>query len=116
MTTGLMIEIGLAAGLGACSRLGLTDLVNQRPYRWPIATFMINVLGAFLLAYVAGHLVNFAWQKIVMVGFLGGFTTFSTFNNEVVTLWTAGHRRLSAGYLVATLLLGIIAAGLGFIV
>ncbi len=113
----LTIKIGVAAGIGACSRMLVTEWVAKRDFdqktHWPTATFIINIFGAFLFACMAKHALNLPLQRMIMIGFLGGFTTFSTFNNEVIMLWRAGRFRLGVIYASMTYLGGILAVWLG---
>lgn len=53
---------------------------------FPIATFLINITGAFLLGYIIGSGVTTGWQLLLGTGFMGAFTTFSTFKLESVQL------------------------------
>lgn len=87
----------LAGGVGALSRYGLAGLAQ----RWsgsgfPVGTFTVNVLGCFLFGLVWGLLegrLGLAPQLrlIVLTGFMGSFTTFSTFVFESVNLMQSGQ-------------------------
>lgn len=90
-----MIEWGgVAVGgmLGACARFYLTNEINDRWRRsFPLATFLINIVGAFFLGYIyvaaRPHNLIDAWLRSGLgIGFIGAFTTFSTFMFEGVTL------------------------------
>ena len=114
---GLVKISSIAAGgaLGAVARY----LVNVSPLaevfrRFPLATFVINVVGSFLVGF---FLIVFT-DKIavsdgvrmgVMVGFLGAFTTFSTFEAEIYGLVRERQFTLSIAYLVVSVVLGFAA-------
>lgn len=121
----------LAGGLGAGARYGLTLLIQNwlagRGARFftlsglgvtfPLATLLINVIGSFLLAFVttmALHgLVKPEYRLILGTGFLGAFTTFSTFELEAEGLIAEGQWLASSVYILGNLLLGLGAILLG---
>ncbi|WP_054660905.1 fluoride efflux transporter FluC [Secundilactobacillus kimchicus] len=83
-----VIVMSLAGTVGAVLRYGVTRAGNVlfKTVRLPVATLVINLVGAFCLGLAVSHLnsASLSWQ--LSSGFLAGFTTFSTFTNEVVTL------------------------------
>ena len=85
---------------------------------FPFGTIVVNVLGAFLMGLVVSYFadkVNIS-QNIKMfltIGFLGGFTTFSTFNLDFYQLFSNGEILASLLYLIATFALTVIAFYLG---
>ncbi len=87
----------------------------------PVATLAVNVVGCLLIGIiggVAGNRVEMShglWLFLV-VGVLGGFTTFSAFGHEVFMLVQGGHRLHAFGHVFLHLLLGIGAAALGYAV
>lgn len=105
-------------GLGAVARVGAGTLVAGRG--WPWGTFAVNVVGCLLIG-VAFHWFEqrptaeaFPWRMGLIGGFLGGFTTFSSFGLETLHLLRDGQPGLAAGYVAASLVLGVlgVAAGL----
>lgn len=98
MTTPLVVAVALAGACGAVARLLLSRALADLGGDLPLATAAINVLGCFLfglaVAAAAGRWSP-ALQAAVLTGFLGAFTTFSTFAFEAVELAVAG-RWLSA--------------------
>ena len=112
--------MALAGGLGAVVRFFVDGEVKARhngPF--PLATLLINLLGALLLGVLAGlvshHGVSPDVRFVVGTGFCGGITTFSTAMVESVRLLQARQTRLAVGYLVATVAGGLAAAALGFL-
>ncbi len=107
--------IALAGAAGALCRLGVNNLVGPRSF--PVSTLVVNVAGSFalglLVAWGATHLSPEVLSALA-VGFLGSFTTFSTFTLEAVTLTDDGRLGTAAAYLVVSLVLGLAAAAAGY--
>ncbi len=85
------IAVGIGAAVGAWARWGLTLWLNARHPLFPVGTFAANAFGGFLvgvaIAYFAKHpYLSIEWRLLVITGFLGGLTTFSTYSAEVVAL------------------------------
>jgi CrcB protein len=106
-------------GAGAACRYGVGRFVGGRyTGEFPLGTFLINVTGCFALGLLAS-VVSQAHRDVTLVtsllatGFLGGYTTFSTYALEGVLLVSAGSRRLGLASLVGSVLAGMIAAALG---
>ena len=82
--------VGVGAFFGGVSRYGLSQLISKSEFPW--ATLVINISGSFLLGLVAA-----VWGKdhpmrfLIGVGFLGGYTTFSTFSLEVLDQLRSGQ-------------------------
>lgn len=112
--------IGLAGAFGAISRYLMGLMVAQRTrFRFPLGTFLINILGAFLIGLIASlttqKILLSNTQAILATGFLGGFTTFSTMNWEGISLLRVGRTRLSFFYLFGSVIVGLVAVGLGLL-
>ena len=85
---------------------------------FPFGTIVVNVLGAFLMGFVVSYFadkVNVSQniKMFLIIGFLGGFTTFSTFNLDFYQLFSNGEILASLLYLFATFTLTVIAFYLG---
>lgn len=105
----------LGGGLGANARYWLGELFKARHWSdaFPWHTFAINVLGSFALGLVAVLLKDRpAWALFLGVGVCGGFTTFSTFSLEALTLLEKGRTLAAAGYAVGSVLAGVLGAAL----
>ncbi|GAB2590190.1 fluoride efflux transporter FluC [Microlunatus antarcticus] len=97
-----VLLLALAGGLGAVARFVLDGAVSSaRPWRYPVATTLINLTGSFLLGLLAGlaatALLPGSALLVLGTGFLGGYTTFSTAAYEAVRL--AEQRRWGAALL-----------------
>jgi len=114
-----LLRIGLAGGLGTLARYGLAGLVQRLAgTTFPWGTAAVNVAGCFLLgtlwAIVGEHLaVSGEVRTIVLIGFLGAFTTFSTFVGETGQLLADSEWFLAGGNILLQNALGIIAFFLG---
>ena len=107
-----VVLIGAAGAAGALSRYGVGVLVGRGAFPW--ATLGINVAGSFLLGLLVGAAtVSSDARLVVGVGFLGAFTTFSTFTVDAVDLVREGRAGVAAAYVLASVLLGLAAAGAG---
>lgn len=109
--------IGLGGALGSMTRYLFYLAIANKPMPW--ATLIINILGSFIIGMVvAACLKNeiFAnnWRLFLATGVCGGFTTFSAFSVENLQLLQAEKYFLFAAYIIASLVLGIFAAWLGY--
>ena len=104
--------------LGTLARAGFEELAAPDPGRWPWPTFTVNILGAFFLFFFVTRLlerlpVSSYRRPFLGTGFCGGLTTFSTMQVETIKMFERGHYVLAAGYTVASIALGLVAAYLG---
>ncbi|MDO5684856.1 MAG: CrcB family protein [Bifidobacterium sp.] len=114
MTTFLLAALG--GGFGAMARWRI-DLALRRT--WPglghWATFIVNMVGSFLLGIFTGLLLPTTTMTIIGVGYIGGFTTMSTASVEAVTALTSEQPLRGLTYLVATLAGCVAVAALGLV-
>ena len=116
----VLVAIAVGGSLGTLARasLGASFPTNGADFPW--TTFGINVVGSFVLGLVIVLLVDrfrppHALRPFLATGFLGGFTTFSTFTVETAQLGRHGHAPVAAAYLVASIICGLAAAWLGIV-
>jgi fluoride exporter len=101
------LVIFFGGGLGAVCRFFVASLVNQRVgILFPIGTFSVNVIGSFIMGVLFSLFQNITvsleTRALLTIGFLGGFTTFSSFSIETVNLLRDGEYRLFLYNLVFT--------------
>lgn len=108
-----ILAVGLFGALGALARYGVYGLVRQLGWHgFPWATFAVNMLGCLLFGAfvaVAEHRIDFseATKLAILVGFLGSFTTFSTFALDGSALLRGGQYALATLYIGGQNVLGI---------
>lgn len=111
MRIALLIVFG---ALGTLARYALQGIVQERTTStFPSGTLVVNLLGCFLLGgiaeYALAHLtIPPEWRIGITVGFIGSFTTFSTFGWETARMLQDGQWRLATTYVLASLFGGLI--------
>lgn len=90
------IAIGVGAACGAWLRWGLGLWLNSTLPELPIGTLLANLLGGYLIGLAVAFFIQHPalspeWRLLIITGFLGGLTTFSTFSAETVTLLLRGQ-------------------------
>jgi len=108
--------VGLGSAVGGMARYAIGAWLSRGLF--PTGTLAVNVLGSFLLGLLLFHgdvqpLLDPVPRATLGAGVLGGFTTMSAFAVEAVELADEGHPELAAGYVALTLVLCLVAAGLG---
>jgi CrcB protein len=108
------VGLGLAGGCGAVARALRTHAVNVRAGRtFPLGTLAVNLSGALVLGLIAGCGLSGDALRIVGTGFVGAYTTFSTWMLETNTARTHGHHRTAMLNFAISLAAGLLAVWLG---
>ena len=108
------IAVAIGGALGAMGRFAMSTWVFQINHRFPWATLTVNVLGSFLMGILFVVIVergalSMEMRSLLMIGFLGAFTTFSTFSLDALGLWQNGHLFLALLYVLASVALCLLA-------
>ncbi|PKM96141.1 MAG: fluoride efflux transporter CrcB [Firmicutes bacterium HGW-Firmicutes-1] len=103
------VFICIGGALGSVSRYALGKMISEKTNTtFPIGTFIINIMGAFLLGIVSNQRLTQNVTLMLTDGFLGGFTTFSTFMYEGFNLFQENEKLNAFTYIGGSLILGII--------
>jgi CrcB protein len=112
-----VLAVGFGAALGGMARLVITQLVVARAgvSNAFYATLFINVTGSFLIGVVAGLAQSIpgfppVLRLFLATGIIGGYTTFSAFALEALSLGSAGSLATAIGYAIGSVVLGVVAA------
>jgi CrcB protein len=111
----VLLTVGGGVGTNARYWLGRAVAHFQRDAAFPWATFLINVTGSALLGLCAAAYLNDPdparknWYLLLGTGFCGGFTTFSTFSLETLTLLHDGRPWTAAAYALGSVACGLVA-------
>jgi CrcB protein len=115
-----ILLVGLGGGIGAISRykLGGWILHHSIDWRFPLGTFVVNVLGCLVAGVLAGlverhDLFSPDTRLLLFTGLLGGFTTFSAFGVETAFLLRRGEVAVAITYVLASVLIGLALLWLG---
>lgn len=114
----VILAIGIGSFIGGISRYLLSQLVQSKFLStFPFGTLGVNIIGCFLIGLVfgladRGNLTQ-EWRLFLATGIMGGFTTFSAFSNETVSMLRDGQLWYAAAYVISSVLLGLIATFIG---
>ena len=114
----VLLFVFLGGGLGSCCRYLLSKWMNPLSAFLPYGTLLSNILACLVLGFAAYLFENRFPQSnslrlMVLVGFCGGFSTFSTFSNEVFQFIRSGNNTSMITYSLASIILCNMAIGLG---
>lgn len=115
-----MLYVGLGGGTGSILRFLTSKIVAKyaHDYFLFLGTFAANIIGCFLIGVLSGWMLanqpdNQPFRLLFIVGFCGGYTTFSTFAFENLRLLELGQWTLLTGYTLCSVVLGIAAVWIG---
>ena len=111
----LLVFIG--GGLGSVCRYGIAHLLASQNYTFPLATFLANVISCIVLGFFVGLSmkagVSDLQKLMIMTGFCGGFSTFSTFTNETFQLFQAGNFFYAISNIIVSLMVCLVCIYIG---
>jgi crcB protein len=115
----LALIIGLGSFIGGFSRYLLSLFIQAKATSpFPLHTLIINVTGCFLIGIVFGFFdrgqISQEWKLFFATGILGGFTTFSAFSIETLTLFREGYIGYALLYIFASVFLGLLLTYLAY--
>ena len=118
----IYVLIGLGGALGSMARHGLNHLIHQRQLSstFPLGIFAINVLGSFLIGLLAGAVASGRWslsfegRTFLVVGVLGGFTTFSSFSLDTLALMREGQMAQALTNAIGQVVLSLVGVWAGY--
>lgn len=113
-----LLAVGIGAALGAWLRWGLGVWLNATLLALPLGTLMANLVGGYLVGVAMAFFMQHPglapeWRLLIVTGFLGGLTTFSTFSAEVFGVLARGQVLLGMGVAGAHLFGSLLMTGLG---
>ena len=118
----IWILIGVGGAMGAMARHALNHLVHQRflSSTFPLGILVVNVLGSFLIGALGGVIasgrlhVGYQLRTFLIVGVLGGFTTFSSFSFDTLALVRDGHHAQALANVMGQVGLSLLGVWAGF--
>jgi CrcB protein len=113
-----LVAIAIGGAFGTLARAGLAEGLPHRAGQWPWATFVVNLVGAFVLGWLLTRLAERTaparyWRFLGGTGFCGALTTFSTFQIETLELARDGDVWLAVVYSVVSIAAGMAVATAG---
>lgn len=115
----VILVIAIGGALGATCRYGVAHFVHERlGTGFPYGILTVNILGSFLMGLLAilliKHLhVGSLWRDAILVGFLGAFTTFSSFSLDTILLLQLGQVAKALSYVLLSMVVCLLATGAG---
>ena len=113
------LQVAVGGALGSVARYGVYRLMPVPGPGFPVATLIVNVTGSFvmgLLAALLAHRGGQHWAPFLLTGVLGGYTTFSAFSLDAMTLWERGQAAGTMLYILASVMLSLLAVVAGLAV
>ena len=117
----VILQIAVGGALGAVLRYGTVQgMVRMFSLGTPVGTIAVNILGSFVMGLVAVWFLERVGDAkaapFVMAGVLGGFTTFSAFSLDAITLWEQGRQTVAMAYVMGSVFGAIIALMAGVLI
>ncbi len=119
MSAKMIVWVAFGGAAGSVARFMMMSVIGHVTHTgFPYATLAVNVIGGFILGSVI-EIMALAWSPgpelrgLVVVGVLGGFTTFSTFSMDVFYLFERGQYSAATVYVAASVILSVVGLAMG---
>ncbi len=113
-----IIYVFVGGGLGSVARFLISNFTQKlwNINSFPFGTFVVNITGCFIIGLLSAYFlkVDSTLKFLLITGFCGGYTTFSTFSVENYSLFQNGHYTMMFLYVILSVLIGVLAVFLGF--
>jgi CrcB protein len=110
-----IVLIGIGGAVGSLARFQLGKFIAQRSKTTlPVGTFIINISGAVLLGVVSSLNIDSSLSLLLAEGFLGAYTTFSTFMYEGFNLFQENEKLNAFAYIIGSVFIGLIGYVIGY--
>ena len=109
------LAVAIGGALGSVARYALSSWIfDITSHKFPYATLIVNVAGSFVMGILFVVVVERAalpaeMRSLLMIGFIGAFTTLSAFSLDALGLWQNGHVLMSVIYMITTVILCLVA-------
>jgi CrcB protein len=117
-----MLFLAVGGALGTLARYGLNGVVSARVATFPLGTMVVNITGCFAIGFIAAisdpsfgrAWLKTGWRDFLMVGFCGGYTTFSSYGLQTLSLARDSEWLFAGLNIVGSNILGLVAVYLGW--
>lgn len=113
-----LVYIFFGGGFGSVMRFLISNYTHKlwNINAFPMGTFVVNITGCFLIGALSAYFfkIDSSLKYLLITGFCGGYTTFSTFSAENFSLWQNGNYNILILYSLLSLILGLLMVFLGF--
>jgi CrcB protein len=110
-----ILFVAFGGSIGSVFRYLMGLIINTK--KIPVATFTVNISGSFFIGLLMGYMIKQSnaqnWQLLLVTGFCGGFTTFSTFSWDIILMLQQQRYSSALFYIIATVLCGVVFTFLG---
>ncbi|MBK4214922.1 fluoride efflux transporter CrcB [Paracoccus caeni] len=113
------LQVAIGGAVGSVARYGVYRLMPAGWSGFPVATLIVNVTGSFVMGLLAALLAHRGGQHLaplLLTGVLGGYTTFSAFSLDALSLWERGQMVGASAYILVSVVLSLAAVLVGMAV